>query len=184
MRHTSSSKNVIALFLGVAWCKALIMLTETEIMECLVENFRLAADNCAKLANVPAAGMAYNDLRHQLLLIEGACRQAGVWRGDSRWFQIGLMMNEAHNRAGDWLRGHLSRKLFTKLGENLLAGLKLAEGLRDKATGRSGIILPDMAREIRTQGRPIQVVLPEMFADSRTQMRPTQLMSPHSQFAA
>jgi len=142
------------------------MLTEAEIFSCLVENFRLAADNCKKLANVPAAGPAYNDLRHQLLLIEGACRQAAVWRGDSRWFQIGLMMNEAHNRAGDWLRGHLSRKLFTKLGENLLAGLKAAEELRDKATGKRGIILPEAFKDIRTQGRPMQV------------------MSPHSQFAA
>jgi len=167
MARAASTVILNALFFGIAFGKAIDMgmLTEAEIFDCLVENFRLAADNCEKLANVPAAGQAYNDLRHQLLLIEGAARQAGVWRGDSRWFAIGLMMNEAHNRAGDWLRGHLSRKLFTKLAENLRAGLKAAEQLRDKATGRRGIILPEEFKDIRTQGRPMQV------------------MSPHSQFA-
>jgi hypothetical protein len=136
------------------------MLTEREIFGCLVENFRLAADNCQKLADVPAAGMAYNDLRHQLLLIEGACRQASVWREDSRWLQIGLMMAEAHHRAGDWLRGHQSRKLFGMLADNLRAGLKKAEELRDKSTGKMGMILPPTFKDIRTQGRPMQVRSP------------------------
>jgi hypothetical protein len=135
-------------------------LTEIEIFDCLVENFRLAVDNCEKLANVPAAGPAYNELRHQLLAIEGACRQASVWREDTRWLAIGMMMHEAHQRAGNWLRGHMPRKLFGMLADNLRAGLKLAQDYRTKATGRIGMILPEIQRDIRTSGRPVQIILP------------------------
>lgn len=135
-------------------------LTELEIFDCLIENFRVAADCCDRLANVPQAGPTYDHLRTSLLLIEGACRQASVWREDTRWLPVGMMMHEAHIRAGDWLRGHMPRKLFGMLADNLRAGQKMAEDLRDKRTNMRGIILPEMHREIRTQGRPMQVRSP------------------------
>lgn len=135
-------------------------LTEVEIFACLTENFRQAAENCEKLAAVPARGPVYNAFRHQLLLIEGACQQAAVWRQDCRWYDIGMMMGEAHKRAGNWLRRHYPRPLFIKLAENLRAAHMLAEDCRTRATGRVGMILPDeMPIPTRTESRPVQVLV-------------------------
>lgn len=130
-------------------------LTEPEIFSCLTENFRLAAQHCEDLAKLPRKGPTYKKLRDELKLIEGAARQAAYWRQDTRWLQIGMMMAEAHKRAGGWLRGIRSdngmwRKLppgvlhpyFMKLAENLRAGQKLAEQFRDARTGIIGTILP------------------------------------------
>ncbi|HQT65360.1 MAG TPA: hypothetical protein PLO16_12690 [Acidocella sp.] len=135
-------------------------LTEREIFDCLVTNFRLAAEHCEDLAKLPARGPTYNALRHELLLIEGACRQASVWREDTRWLSIGLMMHEAHERAGHWLRRHYPRPLFLKLADNLRAALKLAEQYQHTATHRLGMILPETPKAIRTEGRAVQVSLP------------------------
>lgn len=131
-------------------------LTEAEIFDCLSTNFRLAAEDCDKLATRPRKGRAYSSLRDRLELIEGACRQAAYWREDSRWLQIGLFMAEAHKRAHEWLRGikvpgspvrvkvapgHM-HPLFLKLAEHLRAAQIRAEEFRTKATGKVGTILP------------------------------------------
>ena len=131
-------------------------LTEQEIFSCLSENFRLAAEDCEKLARVPRKGLIYQSLRDKLELLEGACRQAAHWRGDSRWLQIGLYMAKAHELSGEWLRGirvtpnaprvkiaagHM-HPLFVKLAENLRAAQAKAEEYRTKATGKMGTILP------------------------------------------
>lgn len=130
-------------------------LTEPEIFSCLSENFILAAKHCEDLARLPKKGPSYRALRDALSLIEGAARQAAVWRQDARWYQIGLYVAEAHKRAGDWLRGYKLpngqritiregqlHPLFVKLAENLRAGHQKAEEFRTKATGRTGTILP------------------------------------------
>jgi hypothetical protein len=130
-------------------------LTEAEIFSCLVTNFRLAAEHCDDLARLPKKGPTYLKFRAELKLIEGACRQAAYWRSDARWLQIGLMMEEAHRRAGDWLRGVKGpdghrrpipqgtlHPLFVKLAENLRLGLARAQEFKDKKTGRMGAILP------------------------------------------
>ena len=133
-------------------------LTEIEIFSCLSENFRLAAEDCDKLAKLPRKGRSYSSLRDKLELLEGACRQAAVWRQDTRWLSIGMFMGECHKRAGEWLRGvkvpggprvklapgHI-HPLFMKLAENLRAAEARAEEFRTKATGRVGMILPDAA---------------------------------------
>lgn len=149
-------------------------LTEAEIFECLSANFKLAAEHCDDLAKLPRKGPTYRKLCDELLLIEGACRQAGYWRQDARWFHFGLMMEEAHKRAGGWLRGikgpngvpvklapgHI-HPLFAKLAENLRAGHAKAEEFRTKATGRVGMILPiPQTPPTRTQDRQVQVLLP------------------------
>lgn len=137
-------------------------LTEGEIFACLAENFKLAAEHCEDLARLPAKGLIYAKLREELKLIEGAARQAGQFRDDARWFQIGLMMGEAHKRAGTWLRGHYPAVLFTKLADNLRKGEALAESYRTSRTHRVGMILPKpLPAPIRTQGRSVQVRLPE-----------------------
>jgi hypothetical protein len=123
----------------------------------MAENFRLAAQHCDALAALPVTGPTYAKLREELGLIEGCCRQAAVWRQDSRWYDIGLQMAEAHKRAGTWLRGYKDpatglpvkladahrKRCFTLLAGNLRKGEKRAVDLRDKATGRVGMILPD-----------------------------------------
>jgi hypothetical protein len=131
-------------------------LTEAEIFDCLVDNFKKAAVHAEDLAKLPKKGPTYARLREELKLVEGAARQAAYWRQDARWLQIGLYMEEAHQRAGNWLRGIRNKSTgmweklpegqthpyFMKLAENLRAGLKLAEGYRDNRTGRVGMILP------------------------------------------
>ena len=145
-------------------------LTESEIFACLSENFRLAVQYCEDLARLPKKGPTYLKLRESLKLLEGACRQAAYWRSDARWFRLGLMMEEAHKRAGSWLRGaddgtgqrvklaagHL-HPLFVKLADNLRKGHLSAEQLRHKKTGRIGPILPAMPSITRIGNRPVQV---------------------------
>lgn len=130
-------------------------LTEPEIFDCLETNFRLAAEHCEALAKLPRKGPTYKKLIEELKLIEGTCRQAAVWREDSRWLRLGMMMEEAHKRAGDWLRGiaqpnggripiaeGVKHPLFMKLAENLRAGLALADLTKTAATHIRGAILP------------------------------------------
>lgn len=144
-------------------------LTESEIFDCLSTNFRLAAEDCEQLAVSPRKGPTYAALRDKLELLEGACRQASVWRQDTRWLTIGMTMAEAHKRAGEWLRGvkiagHMGRvkiapghmhPLFLKLAENLRLGHRKAEELRTKKTGRVGMILPEMGRAPRRDAAPV-----------------------------
>lgn len=140
---------------------------EHEILSLLKAVFRRAAEHCDKLAILPARGPTYRKLRDDLQIAENCCRQVGWYRQDARWFQIGLMMEEAHKRAGGWLRdkgmprtenSNLAHPLFLKLAENLRAGAKSAERVETMATGRVGMILPKpMAGATRTQGRMVQV---------------------------
>lgn len=151
-------------------------LNETQLLGRLVENFRLAAEDCDALAVLPAKGPTYDKLRKRLKVVEDDCRMVGSLRADARWLQIGLMMAATHRMAGDWLRGlkgddGIRRRipagtmhpLFVKLAENLRAAMISAQNLRTKATGRTGPILPKpLPAPTRTQGRQIQVLMPEM----------------------
>lgn len=146
-------------------------LTEPEIFACLTENFRLAAQHCEDLAKLTRKGPTYRKLRDELKLIEGAARQAAYWRQDARWLRIGLMMAEAHKRAGDWLRGirdketGIWKKLppgvlhpyFMKLAENLRSGQTLAEQFKNARTGITGMILPPAYMPKKSNGG---VILP------------------------
>lgn len=144
-------------------------LTEIEIFDCLSANFRLAAEDCEKLAKLPRKGPTYSALRDRLELLEGACRQAAVWRQDTRWLQIGMFMAECHKRAGEWLRGikvqgspvrvkiapgHM-HPLFLKLAENLRAAQVRADEFRTKATGKVGMILPEAAPAPHRDATPV-----------------------------
>ena len=118
-------------------------LTEREILNCLYENLKSATTHCRLLATLPARGPTYNLLRQELKLVEGACRQIGHWREDSRWFQVGLMMEEVHRRSGNWLRAFSPRKLFITLAETLCNTYVYCNNLETNSTGRRGAILPD-----------------------------------------
>ena len=144
-------------------------LTEVEIFDCLKTNLRLAAQSCDKLAVSPRKGPTYVKLREELRLVEGACRQAAFWRGgDARWLQVGILMAEAHKRAGDWLRGikqpdgtrvklanGILHPAFEMLAESLRALIRLADNTKNKATGRLGMILPAPLRGPHRDTRPV-----------------------------
>lgn len=131
-------------------------LSETEVIDCLKSNLRLAAQSCDQLAVSPRKGPIYFDLRQQLKLVAGSCRQIAYMRGgDARWLAIGMYMGKAHEFAGNWLRGSKQASgpriplapqqihaFFTKLAENLRAAYAKAERLRTMATNRIGPILP------------------------------------------
>jgi hypothetical protein len=136
----------------------------------MYENLQLAAAHAVDLAVLPAQGPTYWKFREEMLLVEGCCRQASAWREDTRWLQVGLIVADALSRTGNWLRGYrvegqmgkvfTPRELYLKLAENLHGIAKVIEGLRHGATGRMGMILPEIAREIRTDGRQVQVKTP------------------------
>jgi hypothetical protein len=143
-------------------------LTETEIFDCLATNFALAAEASDALAVLPLKGQSYDKLRKALRLVEGACKQACVWREDARWLPIGQQMAECHQRAGDWLRGikmpdGTRRRLasgelhpcFHKLAEVLRAMAKMAQELKTRATKRSGMILPQPLPGPHRDTRPV-----------------------------
>ena len=134
-------------------------LTEIEIFSCMAHNLRLAIEHCEDLAVKPFKGFIYNDFRKELKAIEGCCRQASAWRQDTRWLPMGLVMEGAHKRAGDWLRGvrdpetgrlhplpeGQKHPLFVKLAENLRAMAAALDALRTRPTNRTGMILPNEA---------------------------------------
>lgn len=142
-------------------------LTEVEIFDCIRTNATLAAEHCEQLARMPREGDTYDHLRNELKLIEGACRQASAWRGDTRWLPIGLAMEEAHSRAGEWLRGckvggmriRLAERhnfeCFTALAGNLRALGTNMEKLQHARTGRRGMILPEALPAPHRDTRPV-----------------------------
>src|SRR3984957_21147913 len=79
--------------------------SESEVFDFLETHFGRAADNCEQLARRTRRGHAYNELRRDLEKIEDMCRVVHYMRQDSRWLRIGMQMQEAHKRAGNWLRG-------------------------------------------------------------------------------
>lgn len=143
-------------------------LTEIEIFDQMETSLRLAAELCDSLAVIPLKGHAYNKLRQQLRLIEGCCKQATAWREDTRWMAYGMFSAECHKRAGDWLRGikmpdgtrikiaqGTLHPCFTKLAEVLRQMTCLIEQTKTKATGRVGMILPDVLPGPHRDTKPV-----------------------------
>lgn len=140
-------------------------LQEIQILGCLRENFRLAAEDCDRLAR-GERGPVYTRLRRELKLLEGACRQLAVYREDTRWLKSGLYMGACQHIAGRWLRERQPGWRFTKLAENLRAGLSSVEKLATAATGKLGIILPEVQAAPHRDTRPISlsgIILPPGF---------------------
>lgn len=149
-------------------------LSEREIIDMMQTALKDAIDAAHDLAILSAKGPSYNKLRESLALVEGACRQLSVWREDTRWLNIGMVMAECHQRAGGWLRGYKDpatgirlhynaakqNPLFSMLAANLAGIYAAAEELRTAKTGRRGMILPDVGIATRRVGAPVQVLLP------------------------
>ena len=137
-------------------------LSEIEIFSCLRENLRGAADDCDIIAKQPRSGEMFDRMRKRLKLAEGACRQAAYWREDSRWLQVGLKMEKAHQIARTWLHrpSVKSKKLFIGLAAALRKVEKDIQRLETQRTGIMGMILPEVERAPLRQGRPVQVITP------------------------
>jgi hypothetical protein len=142
-------------------------LSEVEIFDCMIGNFRSAAEKCEQLAWHPRRGFVYNAMRKELKLAEGACRQAAAHREDARWLSIGMAIEHAHKRAGTWIRGlpskdgrKVAHPLFLKLAESLRKLANDAEILKNRATGRVGMILPEPLPGPHRDTRPVSVRLP------------------------
>lgn len=149
-------------------------LSEAEIFSKMTESLRLAEEASRALAVHPGAGLMYDQLRNNLRLVEGCCRQIGYWRGgDARWLPMGMMMARTHSMAGNWLRGVQQadgtrrpiaagerHPTFLKLADNLCGYMLGIEKLKNERTGRRGAILPDAAPAPHRESRPVQVRTP------------------------
>jgi len=161
----------------VVYARIVGYLTEIEIISRLMDELRIAAQAADDIAVRPRRGRNYRDLCDSLGSAEGACRQLAHWRGDYRWLKIGIMLHEAHRRAGEWLRGvkvkgqtrgatrlqmPMSEKhpLFIKLAEALRAMHSQAKAMKDAATGIVGPVLPEPVNLGRRVGAPVAVRLP------------------------
>jgi hypothetical protein len=142
-----------------------VSLTEQEIFSFLAEKFRLAAECADKLAISAKQGPTYAALRENLKGAEGAIRQGGHFREDSRWFQIGLALEECHQLARRWIVEHYSRKVFTLLADKLRQFEREAVDLRDKAPPKLGLILPKL-RDDPTE-RPAHIQVPPKFKKTK-----------------
>lgn len=141
-------------------------LTTPEIFDCLRTNLRQAAEEARQLAWHPRRGPLYLAMCRHVGLAEGACRQAAVHREDARWLTLGMALSGVPKRAGRWVRGMPSRaarveahRLFLKLGETLDKMAYDFDQLRDMATGRIGMILPEPP-PVSRETRPVSVRLP------------------------
>lgn len=128
--------------------------TEQEILDRLMTSFREAAECCDQLAVSPKKGAIYRKLREHLLLIEGASRQAGHYREDMRWMQVGVDAAKCHRKAGDWLRSHAPAMYFKALATAMRKLEASTKSLRDRPTGRMGAILPVVRPHFRDT-RPV-----------------------------
>lgn len=159
-------------------------LTELEIFSILFESFGSAAEKAETLAWNPRRGFVYREFLKEIKLIEGACTQAATWREDARWLTIGFMMGEVQRRAGNWLRNSPTKetraeadKRFKKLAENLRRFAYECEGLRDKATGKLGIIVPEPLPGPHRDTRPVSVLMPKEQVDIMAAVRAQALAS-------
>lgn len=141
-------------------------LTEKEIFDCLETNLRECAGYCVRMARGDR-GDIYVRFRRKMKLIEGACRQAAMWRGDSRWLPFGIKIHEAQERVGKWLREHpFEPRKLVALAALLEQSYHGAIKLKEARTNRTGLILPMPGRGPQREGRPVQVILPPGYDPS------------------
>ena len=119
-----------------------------------------AASDCSLLQTLPAQGATFVRLRENLKLAEGACRQMGHWREDSRWIYLAPQLENLHQMARVMIVSHYARQLFTKLEITLRKIVSAADDLENKKTGKVGMILPDTSHGPHRDTRPVQVKSP------------------------
>jgi hypothetical protein len=136
----------------------------------MYDNMRASIQLATDLAYKPGQGPTYSMFRDEMRSAEDCCKQAAVWRQDTRWYPLGNVIAQHAAITGKWLRGYkvegrlgktfYSRDLYLMLAENLGGLLVIMNQLKDDATGRVGPILPEVHHFSRTQDRPMQVMVP------------------------
>lgn len=137
-------------------------LDERQLLSALVENFKLSAECCEKMAK-GQRGDLYLRLMAQLKVVENCCRYVAngpFGREDARWLQIGLSVEKAHQLCGEWLRRKDPSWRFKGLAEILRRGERSAFNLAHKKTGRRGPILPKEQAGPHRENKPVQIILP------------------------
>ena len=142
-------------------------LSEREILDALTEAFRIAAEDCDKLAR-GERGPIYIQFRRRMREAEKYCRVVGGWRSDARWLPIGLKLAEAQQKCGAWLRTKQPGWRFQGLAQILRQGQHQAERLRHARTNTMNPILPatNPKHWDTKDGRPVSMnglVLPPGF---------------------
>lgn len=128
----------------------------------MAENCRLAGENCIRLAISPYKGKAYDDFWNEIESLVGCCRQAAAWRQDARWYTFEEWLIGVRMRSGRWLRGvkvgpgpslripqNEIQTLFLRVAHKLAGKFAEINDMRDKATGRLGMILPKPVETFR-----------------------------------
>lgn len=140
-------------------------LSEQEVIDRMITSLREAMDASRELAIKSVRGPNYKRLREHLGLIEGCCKQLAAFRGDSRYLNLSLVMEQCHKRAGDWLRGYREdgvriiyapgemNKMFVMLYVNLEGILRGVSEMLHAKTGTAEPIVPKIV-ETRREGRP------------------------------
>lgn len=145
-------------------------LSEQETIDRMKSALKEAGQASLDLATITTRRVkAYVRLRTALGLVEGSCRQLSVFREDTRWLRWASLAEQAHVRAGHWLRGYKDvegkrihytavekKNNFTKLAANLAFMLAGAERLLTERTGRIGPILPVVPNLGRRIGAPVR----------------------------
>lgn len=142
-------------------------LTEREILGRLKESLRLSAEQARRLGN-GERGSLYPDFRRNLELVYGCTRQMAGWREDARWLAFGKHVHESRERCRRWIVEKQPGWKFLKLAEALEAALKRALDLETMATGKSGMILPEIfADPSQPQNKPVSMnglILPPSYS--------------------
>lgn len=135
-------------------------LTESECWDRLRDSLRKSIDLTKRLAVLPAKGKAYRELVEQLQLVEGAARQIGSFRDDTRWNWFGFEMASFHQRAGDIIRCKEPAVIFNRMAQMMEFFLDKADKLHTAKTGRRGPILPIVRPGPHRETRPVYVQRP------------------------
>lgn len=122
------------------------MLSESEILSQHQASLRQARELCLELqrnaVETRPRGAVYMDLKDCCKRLEGSARQAGHWRGDYRWFNLGIYYAKVQKQirksfvVGRWMDFGQFALIFAK-------GLRCLDELATRPTGHAGtLILP------------------------------------------
>lgn len=143
-------------------------LAENEIIARHIQSLGEAHAACQELGRNAAddylapRGKHYAALKDALNKLEGSARQMAHFRGDARWLKLGMIyarlmrMCQAKYIGQSWNAFNEMLEFFGPLGRRRL------EDLRDRKTGKSGLILP-------TPGNMDWVVMPDHKVPRRLQ---------------
>lgn len=135
--------------------------TENELFDCIIGNFKSAISDCKQMADpMSLRGLMYQRVKESLKLVEGSSRQIAHWREDSRWLQIGISAEAAHEMLRRWVANHAPGQQYVFMAVQLERWLNLVETMRHAKTEKIGPILPVPGKPDKPP-QSVQVILPK-----------------------